>query len=1025
MSQRLYSIPSSVPFVDALADGLLTRAGDDPTVLADSLILLPTRRACRALREAFLRRSDGRAMLLPAMRPIGDVDEEELVLTAPTGAGDARAELLELPPAISDTERLFHLTGLVHAYRARLAESRPGLDPISPEQALLLARELARLLDQSQTEGLSLDRLDKLVPEKYSDYWALTLTFLDILRTAWPDHLAEAGVMDPAARRDQLLTAQAEAWDARPPDRSIIAAGSTGSIPAAARLIATVARLPRGQVVLPGLDRDLAEDDWPAVHRDPTHPQHGLALLLEKLGARRADVAEWGSSEAPDEQASSRIDRIRLLTEAMRPADTTHRWGALDEADTGSISAAAFDGVEWLEAPTPAAEAALVAQCLREALETPNRTAALVTPDRILARRVAAQMTRWGIEIDDSAGVPLAQTAAGRFLMLVAEAAAAGLAPVALLAALKQPLAALGQAPRDLRRAVRRLENPFLRGAKPARGVEGLRAAIRASKNARQDPGDDRRVDAEATLTLVEAALSPLLTIMEDGDASFDGLLRAHLASAEAVATSRDESGADRLWRGEDGEALAEFAAEIAAHAPLLGRMRPSDYAPVMTALMVGRTVRPRFGTHPRLAILGPLEARLQHADRLILAGLNEGTWPPEPPEDPWMSRAMRAEFGLPAHERRIGLAAHDFAQAFGAPEVVLLRAAKSGGQPTVPARWLERLAAVLKRAGLAHLTPDRNGATAPRLEWRSALESVNEVARVGRPIPRPPVAARPRRLSATRIETLMRDPYSIYARFILDLEALDPLEADLGAADKGTMIHDALDRFIRDNPDELPEDAVAVLVDLGRAAFGEDALARPGVRAFWWPRFRRIAHWFIEAEETRRPSLDASHTEIRGKHTFDAPAGPFTLSAEADRIDRLTDGAFVILDYKTGAVPSKKDVATLAAPQLVLEAAILRQGGFPGVAPGSIDRFEYWKLSGGEPAGEITRIDGVEPDALADAVLEKLRALIAAYDNPATGYPSVPRADQAPRFNDYAHLARIKEWMLGEGPGGSGGDGR
>lgn len=1016
MSQRLFSIPSAVPFVDALADGLMARAGDDPAVLADSLILLPTRRACRALREAFLRRSDGRAMLLPAMRPIGDVDEEELVLIGPTGPDGARMELFDLPPAISDTERLFHLTGLVRAYRARLAESRPGLDPISPEQALLLARELARLLDQSQTEGLSLDRLDKLVPEKYSDYWALTLTFLDILRTAWPDHLSEAGLMDPAARRDRLLTAQAEAWEARPPDRSIIAAGSTGSIPAAARLIATVARLPRGQVVLPGLDRDLAEEDWPVVRDDPTHPQHGLALLLDKLGAQRADVAEWEAS-----MPSIRAARIHLLTEAMRPADTTHRWGALDGADAGSIDPDAFTGVEWLEAPTPAAEAALAAQCLREALETPNRTAALVTPDRILARRVAAQMTRWGIEIDDSAGVPLAQTAAGRFLMLVAEAAAAGLAPVALLAALKQPLAALGQAPRDLRRAIRRLENPFLRGVKPARGAEGLRAAIHASEGGRQDPGQDRRDDAEATVSLIEAALSPLLAMMDGGDAPFDVLLRAHLAAAEAVAASRDESGADRLWRGEDGEALAEFAAEIAAHAPLLGRLRPSDYAPVMTALMAGRTVRPRFGTHPRLAILGPLEARLQHADLLVLAGLNEGTWPPESPEDPWMSRAMRADFGLPAHERRIGLAAHDFAQAFGAPEVVLLRAAKSGGQPTVPARWLERLATVLKRAGMEHLTPEMNGATAPRLAWRSALESATEVARVGRPAPRPPLAARPRRLSATRIETLMRDPYSIYARFVLDLEPLDPLEADLGAADKGTMIHEALDRFVRDNPDTLPDDAVDILVDLGRAAFGKDALARPGIQAFWWPRFRRIARWFVEVEEERRSSLDASHTEIRGKHTFEAPGGPFTLSAEADRIDRQEDGAFVILDYKTGAVPSKKDVATLAAPQLVLEAAILRNGGFPGIAPGPIDRFEYWKLSGGEPAGEITRIDGVEPDALADAVLEKLKALIAAYDDPATAYPSVPRADQAPRFNDYAHLARIKEWMLGDGPGGDG----
>jgi ATP-dependent helicase/nuclease subunit B len=513
--------------------------------------------------------------------------------------------------------------------------------------------------------------------------------------------------------------------------------------------------------------------------------------------------------------------------------------------------------------------------------------------------------------------------------------------------------------------------------------------------------------------------MAPLSAAMEGGEAPFEILLRAHLTAAEAVAASRDAPGAERLWRGEDGEALAEFVADLNAHASLLGAVRPSDYAPVMTALMAGRTVRPRYGTHPRVAILGPLEARLQHADRLILAALNEGTWPPEPPEDPWMSREMRKTFGLPEHERRIGLAAHDFAQAFGAPEVVLLRAAKVGGQPTVPARWLERLATVLKRLDLPDLTPERNGATIPRLAWRAALDTRPRLPILARPAPRPPVSARPRRLSATRIETLMRDPYSIYARFVLDLEPLDPLEADLGAADKGTMIHKALDDFIRAHPDALPEDAADILIDLGERAFGADALARPGVRAFWWPRFRRIARWFVETEDARRAGLVGSHTEIKGTLRFDAPGGDFVLSAEADRIDELDDGAFVILDYKTGSVPTKKKVETLAAPQLVLEAAILRQGGFPGVRAGPVAWLEYWKLSGGEPAGEVTRIDGVNPNDLADDILGKLKALIAAYDDPETPYPSVPRAEEAPRFNDYAHLARIKEWMLGEGPAG------
>ena len=693
----------------------------------------------------------------------------------------------------------------------------------------------------------------------------------------------------------------------------------------------------------------------------------------------------------------------------MRPAATTHLWAPPEVADGGVL-----DGVEWIEAPSPAAEAALAAQCLREVLETPGKTAALVTPDRTIARRVAAQMARWGIDIDDSAGVPLRQTAAGRFFLLVAEAAAAGLSPVALLAALKQPLAAIGLAPAVLRREVRRLENPFLRGPKPARGADGLRAAILATKDARADPGDAARNRALATVSRIETAFAPLSDLMDADEAPFEAILASHLRVAETVAASGTKAGAERLWRGEDGEALADFAADITAYAGLVGRLRPFEYAPVLTALMTGRTVRPRFGAHPRLAILGPLEARLQHADRTILAGLNEGTWPPEPASDPWMSKEMRADFGLPAHARRIGLAAHDFAQAFGAPEVVLIRAAKTGGRPTVPARWLERLETVLIRAGLGQSFPGTR--RSPRLRWEAALHRETRLC-LPRPEPRPPVASRPRRLSATRVETLMCDPYSIYAQYVLKLRALAPLETDLGPAEKGTMIHKALEEFVRRHPDPPEDGAAETLIRIGREAFGAEALALPAVRAFWWPRFERIARWFVQEQAKRRATIAKSHVEIAGEVLFPAPAGDFTLAAEADRIDRLSDGSYAILDYKTGVTPGRKEVLALGKPQLVLEAAILRRGGFEGIPRGaSVSRLAYWRLAGADRAGEIrefTRDKDFDPNALAEAVLEKLRRLIEAYDDPATPYRPVPDPQAAPPHNDYAHLARIKEWSL------------
>lgn len=1015
--QNIFSISADRPFVDALARGVIDRYGKDPLTLSDVLILLPTRRACRSLREAFLRVMDGQALLLPRMRPIGDVDEDELVLAAPGEPEGAFRELLDLPPAISETERLLQLSRLVQAHRDGLAEEVDGLGRIGPDQALLLARELAHFLNQVQTEGLTLDGLDALVPEDYADHWIKTLQFLDILRTVWPDYLHSTGQMDPAARRDALLRAQAQAWRNSKPRFPVIAAGSTGSIPATAALICAVAEMPQGSVVLPGLDTDLDGDSWEAVRSDPTHAQHGLYLLLDRLECTRSAVQPWLVEAAENIPMA----RSRLISEALRPAAVSGKWRELSDID-----ASAFNGVTWLSAPSPAAEATLVAQGLREVLETPGKTAALVTPDRTLARRVAAQMTRWGIQIDDTAGMSLGNTEAGRFFKLISEAAAQRLAPVALLALLKHPLAAAGAHPPAFRASVRSLEIALLRGPKPAAGLEGLRA-LREAKSLEPRGGGENGSDApqldrlDRVIEALDISLGPFVAEGHSTAVPFKSLLEAHLAAAEALAAAADSDGEARLWSGEDGEALADFLAGLVPHADLLGQVSVHDYNSVMDALMTGQTVRPRYGAHPRVFIMGPLEARLWQADRMILGGLNEGTWPPEPPQDPWMSRDMRSRFGLPAHQRRIGLSAHDFAQAMSATEVTLIRAEKSGGQQTVPARWLERLATVLEQTGLAAKLPKGHGLADQFMVWQAKIDAADRLPPLAPPNPKPPLRRRPTRLSATRVQTLIENPYEIFASRVLGLRPLDPLEADLGAADKGTMIHNALDAFARAHPDRVPNDALDILLEMGRQAFGADTLARPAVWAFWWPRFVRIAEWFIAEERIRRPRLSMSRTEIKGTLSISVGAMDFTLSAEADRIDRFQRGGYAILDYKTGGMPSAKKVALLAAPQLPLEAAILASGGFPEVAPEPILELAYWKLTGGDPAGQVQTNNAADPNDLAVSVREKLEALIHAYTDPDRGYPAVPRASFEPLFDDYGHLSRRKEWGLSEAGGALG----
>jgi ATP-dependent helicase/nuclease subunit B len=984
---KVYSIAPGQPFLEALADGLLARAGADPVALSDCTALLPTRRACRALAEAFLRRAAGRPLLLPRLVPLGDLDIDEITLTGgDQGVFEAAAEL---PPAIPELRRRLLLTRLVLKWGATQPDG-----PRSPDQAARLAGELARLLDQVQTERLSLDALQGLVPEEHARHWQITLEFLTILTEHWPAVLADEGCLDPADRRNRAMRAQAEAWRRAPPPGPVIAAGTTGSVPATAELVAVVAGLAEGAVVLPGLDRHADDETWDEILDQPTHPQHAIARLLRRLDVARDAVADWPGLEPVPPAAAA---RRRLISEAMRPAATTEAWPALTEDD---IDETALDRLIRLDCPGPREEAEAVALLMRETLEQPElgRTAALVTFDRELARRVAAELRRWGIKVDDSAGVALADTVPGGFLRLVAAMLAEDLAPVPLLACFKHPLAAGGRRPAAFRALTRRLERVVLRGPRPGPGFAGLQAAL-----------GDGAADLAGWIDQLAAICGPLAAALGADSVGLEQLLAAHVELAERLAASDDAAGAERLWAGDAGEAMADFVAELRQAAAGFPAIAGPAYPALFAALMAGRVVRPRYGRHPRLFIWGPLEARLQQADRLILGGLNEAAWPPEAATDPWLSRPMRAQFGLPPPERRIGLSAHDFAQGFCAGDVVLTRAERVEGTPTVPSRWLLRLDNVLAAAG--HDRPQAGDAQ-NWLQWRAALDRPRRPAPLAAPEPRPPVAVRPRRLSVTQIETWMRDPYAIYARHILKLKALDRLDADPGAADYGSVIHRTLDRFIDDHPGALPADAEARLIALGVEEF-DRFISWPGVWAFWWPRFERVARWFVGHEARRRAGIAASSTELDGSLGIAAPYAPFTLTAKADRIDRTADGRLTIIDYKTGALPKIKEVAAGYAPQLPLEAAIAMAGGFDGVAAAPVAELLYWRLKGGEPAGE-EKPAGADPAGLAKQALDGLERLVAAFDDAATPYRPRPRPAAAPRFSDYEHLARVKEWSAG-----------
>ncbi|HXW70385.1 MAG TPA: double-strand break repair protein AddB [Methylocella sp.] len=1032
----VFSIPPGAPFLKTFAAALLEgrivesfHRDLDPLAIADATIYVPTRRAAKAL-ALELQRTIGRpSILLPRILPLGALDDAEAGLFFDED-GVALAFDSDLPEAAGGIQRRLLLTQLIYQWASVISHAivsirpdgtresdsrRPFLVGTTPADAWHLSGDLAKLIDELIIEDVSWKKFDRLALPEFDPYWGITLDFLNIAIEQWPRILGAKNLVDKARRQVTLIDAQKRRLESGAFTGPVLAIGSTGSNSATACLLAAIARTPNCAVVLPGLDDHLDEDSWSLVAGGPgepseassfAHPQAALCRLLPILKIKRGEILSLG------EVAPPLAMRRKFISEALRPAETTNAWMNFSAIVSGGELALALKDITLIEARDDREEALVLAIAMREVLETRHKTAALVTPDRKLARRVHAELRRWKIDVADSAGEALSATPLGALARLVLACVVSDKVPVDLAALMAHPSFRLALSREDAASRAEIFEIAILRSSiappvfsyflkeEPPALIARIRKQIdtRFSHPALSRVSEEQWEDLGDFLGRLLSKFEPLLKLKSRSPLS--QWITAHRGVLEAIAEAEDAA-----IDGMESEALAKFFDALNEHAPARIFFDAQSYARFFDAVAREETLFRDERAHPRLQILGLLEARLMESDVVLLGGLDEGIWPPQGHSDALLNRSMRAALGLAPPERKLGQTAHDFTQAMGKREVFLSRARKRDGAPTVASRFLQRMAAL---GGESFEACRKRGDR--YLHYAREIDKSEPAPPCERPMPRPPVERRPKRLSVTQVETLRRDPYAIYADKILELKELAPLGGDLGFSEFGRAVHAALNGFVSLYPaGPLPKEARAVLQTLLHKELAM-LLLDPHFVALQSSRIEKLTDFYLAFEGKRREGLSVLASEVEGKLELLLKDGSqFLLTARADRIERGNDEAVTIIDYKTGSLPRKDDIERGFAPQLPLEAAMCANGAFGAEFHTQSLAAIYVKL-GGPAGGKEEPIESNLWD-MAKTHLSGLMDLLNQFREAATPYPSRPFPEFAKRYNAYDHLARVAEW--------------
>ena len=969
MTDKLFAVDLGLDFAETFVTGLLHRfAGQPPDALARAHVIVNTARMQRRITQILTRRG---AMLHPRLHVITNL--HGLAQTVPRHT------------RTSNLAQRLELVGLIN----RLLDMEPDL--AARASVFDLADSLANLMDEIQNEGVDPDKIAGLEVTDQSGHWDRTLRFVQLIQTYVIGQ--SQGTNPGETLRDQVLHL-AQKWQNSPVLDPVIVAGSTGSRGATLEFMQAVMTLPQGMVVLPGYDRDMPAAAWDKLHdplRSQDHPQYRLAHVAHSLGQDPSNIPGWHPA------ALGNRARTALISLALRPAPVTDSW--LSEGPNLPDLQDATRDITWVNAPSKRAEALAIALKLREAVDQ-NKTVAVITPDRQLTRQITAALSYWDVIPDDSAGTPLQLSPPGRFLRHVIQNMIRRVTTGQLLALLKHPLTnsgADGTHRGTHLRLTRELELYLRANVNPYPTAEIL------AKFAQNTP-------VEGIAEWADWVTSAFLTHTPPDQGDFGDWVRHHKMRAETIAGGPAAQDSGELWLHKAGKmawAVFDTMTQAADSAPA---MSGQDYANVFSGILAQDSLRDYQTPHENIMILGTLEARVQTADTIILASLNEGTWPEPPSADPWFNRAMRQQVGLLLPDRQIGLSAHDFHTAVCLKNVWITRSLQSDDVQTVPSRWINRLQNLLN--GL----PDQGGKQAlddmiargqTWLDRVTLFDRAPQVPRATRPSVIPPVAARPTKLSVTEIKTLIRDPYAIYAKHVLRIEPLDDMDAEPDARLRGTVLHDIFENFINDW-DAIPDtDRARALVERAHAAL-DQAAPWALTRIQWANQIERLAEWFVAQERIRRDTATPIALERKGRWVL--PDLDFTLTGKVDRLDDI-GGQTIVYDYKTGTAPSGPQQINFDK-QLYLLSLMVQDGAFDDLAPAQVADAAFLAIS---TTKADTKIPLNKEDL--DTARAKFYKLIDQYRRPDQGYTARRALFQDRDFAPYDPMTRYGEWSPSDDP--------